>query len=108
MPLTSADRPLLLVLSLEAADDIFVLLCLPHPVVSAEFLFPIRNRTSNILSNMYQIQVKMANTFSSHAAQALGYHVETVQFLRKPIRMRPCKSDMNYHTRQLPTIRPEV
>lgn len=81
MPLTSADRPLLLVLSLEAADDIFVLLCLPHPAVSEEFLFPIRNRTSSILSNMYQIQIKMANTFPLHAAQVLGCHVETVQFL---------------------------
>lgn len=78
MPLTSADRPLLLVLSLEAADDIFVLLCLPHPAVSEEFLFPIENRTSNILSNMYQIQVKMANTFPLHAAEVLRYHVETV------------------------------
>lgn len=81
MPPTSADRPLLLVLSLEAADDIFVLLCLPHPAVSEEFLFPIRNRTSSILSNMFQIQVKMANIFPLHAAQVLGYHVETVQFL---------------------------
>lgn len=81
MPLTSADRPLLLVPSLEAADDIFVLLCLPHPAVSEEFLFPIRNRTSNILSNKYQIQVKMANTFPLHAVQVLGYRVETAQFL---------------------------
>lgn len=81
MPLTSADRPLLLVPSLEAADDIFVLLCLPHPAVSEEFLFPIRNRTSNILSNKYQIQFKMANTFPLHAVQVLGYRVETAQFL---------------------------
>lgn len=81
MPLTSADRPLLLVPSLEAADDIFVLLCLPHPAVSEEFLFPIRNRISNILSNKYQIQAKMANTFPLHAVQVLGYHGEAVQFL---------------------------
>lgn len=79
MPLTSADRPLLLVLSLGAADGIFVLLCLPHPAVSEEFLFPIRNRTSNTLSNTYQTKVKMVSTFPLHAAQ--GYHVETVQFL---------------------------
>lgn len=81
MPLTSADKPLLLVLSLEAADGIFVLLCLPHPAVSEEFLFPIRNITSNILSSMYQIHIKMANSLHLHAAQVLGYHVETVQFL---------------------------
>lgn len=81
MPLTSADRPLLLVPSLEAAGDIFVLLCLPHPAVSEEFLFPIRNRTSNILSNKNQIQAKMANTFPLHAVQVLGYHGEAVQFL---------------------------
>lgn len=82
MPLTSADRPLLLALSSEAADGIFVLLCLPHPAASGEFLFPIRKRTSNILSNMYQRQVKMANTCSLQAAQGLGHQVEIVVLTR--------------------------
>lgn len=81
MPLTSADRPLLLAPSSEAADGIFVLLCLPHPAASEGFLFPIRNRTGNILSNTHQMQVKMANTCSLHAAQGLWHHVEIVWFL---------------------------